>query len=269
VGGGDRSTELDEAAVVARQYADDRNLAARQRLWRISRSEPVLDFNQWSVEVLGARGGERVLDVGCGNGGPLALLRQQGCRVVGTDRSLGMLRPLAPAPTCVGDVQLLPFGDGAFDRAAAFMMLYHVPDTASAAAELRRVVRADGVLVATTASRDNQPELRALVESAVGAGWRWTRPSESRFELEDGAEVLGSAFGSVDVVRAPERRIFVTDADAMADYIASTADHYEAGLPPGQRWDDVVEAVRSATDRAIADDGALVLTARLGALVCR
>lgn len=261
--------DLSDESILARQYADDTNLAARQRLWQISRSEPEVDFNAWSVALLAAQPLDRVLDAGCGNGRPLALLRERGCDVVGLDRSHGMVCSLAPAPTCVGDVQALPFRDGSFDAATALMMLYHVPDRVAAAVELRRVVRPGGVVVATTADAENQPELRGLTEAAVGGGWRWTRPSESRFDLECGAEILGAAFGSVELVRAPERRVFVTDADAMADYIASTADHYEDGLPPGTRWDEVVESVRSATARAVADHGALVVTARLGALVCR
>lgn len=253
---------------VRQQYADDRNLAARQRLWRISRSEPAFDLNRWSVELLGARVGDRVLDVGCGNGHPLALLQEAGCTAIGLDRSVGMLQGMPTRRACAADAQALPFPDSTFDAAAAFMMLYHVPDRRAAARELRRVVRPGGTVVATTLSERNQPELRALVEDAVGGGWTWSRPSESAFPLERGAEILGVAFESVEVVRAPERRISVTDPGAMADYVASTRDHHEPTLP-GRRWDEVVDAVRAATERAIADHGALVLTARLGALVCR
>lgn len=255
--------------VLARQYADDRNLAARQRLWQISRSEPAFDFNQWSVDCLGAQPGDVVLDAGCGNGRPLGLLREAGCTVVGVDGSFGMVHNVVRAPVVVGDVQSLPFADDSFHAAAAFMMLYHVPDRRAAAEELRRVVRPAGRVVATTASEDNQPELRDLVEAAVGSDWTWTRPSESNFSLEGGVGILQSVFDSVRVIRAPERRVFVTDADAMADYVASTEDHYADALPPGRRWTDVVETVRSATSRAILDHGALVVTARLGALVCR
>ena len=264
-----KEPERSEEDGLSRQYADDRNLAARQRLWRISRSEPELDVNRWSVELLAASAPDLVLDAGCGNGGPLSLLRQTGCTTIGVDRSLGMLRSGVAPPATVGDVQALPFGTGVFDAAAAFMMLYHVPDRLGAARELRRVVRRGGVVVATTASSDNQPELRTLVEAAVGGEWRWTRPSESQFSLEGAVGILGSAFDDVQVVRAPDRRIFVTDAQAMADYVASTEDHHAPSLPPGRGWDDVVESVRFRTVEAIADGGALVVTARLGALVCR
>lgn len=260
---------MTDEEVLARQYADDRNLRARQRLWEISRSEPELDFNQWSVDLLTVGADSTVLDAGCGNARPLALLRDRGCVVVGVDQSSGMLERVDHRPLSVGDVQHLPFREAAFDAAAAFMMLYHVPDQRAAMAELRRVVRPGGVLVATTASADNQAELRAIVEAAVGGGWTWLRPSTASFHLEGASEVLASAFADVEVFEAPTRQIFVTDPEAVADYIASSRDHFARTLPPGLRWDDVVEAVRAATAEAVAADGALKVTAKLGALVCR
>jgi SAM-dependent methyltransferase len=259
---------MDDREVLAKQYADDANLRARQHLWEISRSEPELDFNRWSVELTGAGPGDLVLDAGCGNGRPLALLRALGSTAVGLDQSLGMVA-MAGGQALAGDVQRLPFPDDTFDAAVALMMLYHVPDQARAARELRRVVRPGGVVVATTASASNQAELRALVEGAVGGGWTWLRPSSASFHLEGGADVLGTAFDSVERVDAPERRIHVTDSDAMAAYVASSADHFAASLPAGRTWEGVVASVREATERAIAAEGALVLTARLGALVCR
>ena len=260
---------MSDAEVLARQYADDHNLRARQRLWDISRTEPDFDFNQWSVELLGAGPGKVVLDTGCGNGRPLAMLRDTGCDAIGLDLSFGMAQQAGHPAVATGDVQRLPFATAAFDAVAAFMMLYHVPDQAAAAAELRRVLKPGGVLVATTASADNQAELRSIVEQAVGGGWTWLRPSAASFHLDGASEVLATAFESIEVVRAPTRRVFVTDADAMADYIASSADHFSRTLPQGVRWGDVVERVRASTTDAIARDGALVLTAQLGALVCR
>ena len=53
------------------QYATDVNLAARQRLWAISRREPDFDLFTWVLQWVE---GDRVLDVGCGNGAYLALI---------------------------------------------------------------------------------------------------------------------------------------------------------------------------------------------------
>lgn len=239
------------------QYGDDSNLRARQRLWDISRTEPELDFHEWSIDLLGDA--RFVLDAGCGNGRPLSRLRARAVRAVGLDLFPEMVR--IAGGDVVGDVQRLPFATGTFDGAVALMMLYHVPDQAAAAAELRRVVRPGGVVVATTASADNQPELRAIVEGTVGGGWTWMRPSTASFHLENGAEPLHTAFEHVERVDAPVRRIHIEDPGAAADYVASTGDHFGPTLPPGRSWDDVVEAVRAAVP--------FVVTARLGAFVCR
>jgi SAM-dependent methyltransferase len=63
----------------------------------------------------------------------------------------------------VGDVQALPFGDGEFDCAVAAWMLYHVPDLDRALAELARVLRPGGRLVAVTNAPEHLLELRRLV----------------------------------------------------------------------------------------------------------
>jgi SAM-dependent methyltransferase len=254
--------------VTTEQYRDDRNLRARQRLWEISRSEPDLDFNQWSVDLTGVARGDVVLDAGCGNGRPLALLQRR-CTVVAIDLSPGMIVTASHPLSAAADVQALPFADGCFDAAVAFMMLYHVPHRERAAAELRRVMRDGGVFVATTASRDNQVELRTIVEAAVGSGWTWARPSTIDFNLEEGGAMLATAFRSVELVPLPDRRIYVTDADALADYLASVGTLYEPGLPPGRRWVDVVRTVHVRVAEVVAREGAFVVTAKLGAFVCR
>jgi ubiquinone/menaquinone biosynthesis C-methylase UbiE len=58
-----------------------------------------------------------VLDVGCGAGRDLAWLTQQGARVVGADRSTGMLALARQYPAgglVQADMRTLPFGDTVF-----------------------------------------------------------------------------------------------------------------------------------------------------------
>ena len=140
------------------QYADDTNLAARQSIYVYQR--PALDIWSGALDLAELRGDESVLDVGCGNGRYLGALRGRGHRglMCGADLSPGMLRsarPFAgPAPLLVVDAQALPFATDSFDVTLAMHMLYHVPDRRVAIAELRRVLRPDGVaLVVTNPSR--------------------------------------------------------------------------------------------------------------------
>ena len=63
----------------------------------------------------------------------------------------------------VGDVQQLPFEDESFDCAVAAWMLYHVPDVERGLAELARVLKPGGRLVAVTNRSDHLRELRELL----------------------------------------------------------------------------------------------------------
>ncbi|MFE9629803.1 class I SAM-dependent methyltransferase [Streptomyces sp. NPDC006463] len=99
--------------------------------------------------------GRRILDAGCGSGPLSAALRDRGAVVTGIDISAGML---ALARRRLGDdvdlhvVDLsdrLPFPDGAFDDVVASLVLHYLEDWGPALAELRRVLRPGGRLIAS------------------------------------------------------------------------------------------------------------------------
>jgi SAM-dependent methyltransferase len=254
----------------ASQYADDRNLRARQRLWELQR--PPFDLVAWVLDLAEVDPGDTVLDAGCGNGGYLRALRERGIDAVGCDLSHGMLQAARPHPALVnGDVTALPFGDGAFDVVLAPHMLYHVADRTGAARELRRVLRPDGRCVIVTNGGGHVRALRDLVEAAVRQvtpGWEMRSPATHVFSLDDGADQLATAFSSVTCVR-PADVGFVTvhDADVVADYVASTADHYQPGTD--RPWAEVVADVRRGVQAAIDTHGAFVTSGDVGAFVCR
>jgi ubiquinone/menaquinone biosynthesis C-methylase UbiE len=253
------------------QYATDRNLASRQRLWSTSRREPEFDLFSWVLDLAGITQGQTrsVLDVGCGNGAYERALVQRGHRGqrVAIDLSAGMLPLVTDATVVLADVQALPFSGGCFDLVLAPHMLYHVPDIDLAARELRRVLHPDGLFVAVTNSVSNLQELRALVEAAVGTDWRMLRPADQRFSLENGGELLSTAFDSVVRVECPPSELLVTDVDALADYVASVADHYEAQV--AVPWADVVRRVHQLASTALTTHGVLKFSTGAGAFMCR
>lgn len=103
--------------------------------------EPLLD-------AAGARSGDTVLDLCCGQGNVAAALASRGCKVIGVDFSPTMLafarRWLPDAVFMTADAQDLPFPDGTFDVVVSNVGICHVPDQRRALAEARRVVRPDG-----------------------------------------------------------------------------------------------------------------------------
>jgi MPBQ/MSBQ methyltransferase len=98
----------------------------------------------------------RLLDVGCGIGGPArAAAEQYGCQVVGIDLSPDFVRvardltsrlglsALVEHRTAAGD--RMEFEDGSFDRAMLIHVGMNIPDKSAVFAEVRRVLRAGGL----------------------------------------------------------------------------------------------------------------------------
>jgi SAM-dependent methyltransferase len=99
----------------------------------------------------------RWLDLGCGTGGNLELLGDWDPKViVGVDLSPVALELAVAKNPHVRFVradigQALPFADAAFDLVTSFNVLYHawIEDERAVLAEVRRVLRAGGVMLAT------------------------------------------------------------------------------------------------------------------------
>jgi demethylmenaquinone methyltransferase/2-methoxy-6-polyprenyl-1,4-benzoquinol methylase len=108
------------------------------------------------VDAVGARPGERILDVATGTGlVAQALVRRYDATVVGLDQSPQMLAAaaarLARAPELArqvtlvqGEAERLPFADGEFDHLTFTYLLRYVDDPAATLRELARVVAPGG-----------------------------------------------------------------------------------------------------------------------------
>jgi SAM-dependent methyltransferase len=86
------------------------------------------------------------LDLGCGPGRDVELLRARGYRAIGADLSLGMLREARArvgGDLMCGDMCALPFASGAFDGVWLCAALLHLPraDAPRALAEVQRILR--------------------------------------------------------------------------------------------------------------------------------
>ena len=100
------------------------------------------------------RSGERVLDLGCGAGRFVAVLREAGADAVGVELAEAALER-ARQNVSGADLRLLdpggslPLGHGEVDLVWCSEVLEHVPDTATLLTEVRRVLKRGGRLLLT------------------------------------------------------------------------------------------------------------------------
>jgi SAM-dependent methyltransferase len=165
---------------------------------------------------------------------------------------------------------VLPLPDAGCDVALAMHMLFHVPDLARGVAELRRVLRPGGVLLAATNGADHLRELGDLIDAAMtsvaGRPVALPRVSGLRFGLEDGAAALRATFASVERHDARSALVIPTP-EPVVSYTASLATAREA-LPPGADWAAVLAEVERLTAAEIAARGAFRVTTQAGVFVC-
>jgi trans-aconitate methyltransferase len=161
----------------------------------------VSDLGQPVVELLAPQPGERILDLGCGDGVLTRKLAELGCDVVGVDASAAQVaaaRALGVDARVV-DGQALDFGpefDAVFSNAA----LHWMRDAARVIAAVHRALRRGGRFVAECGGHGCVDTIhRALIEGLDARGydgraaspWYFPTVEDYRQKLIDGGFAVG------------------------------------------------------------------------------
>lgn len=204
---------LDTPELVRAEYASEQGLAGRASLYASRQGPDPIDA---TFDAVAEAKPSRVLEVGGGTG-LLAerIVRELGVGLVGIDQSERMveLQLARGIDARVGDAAELPFPDASFDCVVAAWMLYHVPELDRGVAELARVLRPGGRLVAVTNGPNHLAELWALVGVE-------SLDRLHSFRCDTGEEVLGRSFGEVERRQVPGH-VDATREDAVR-YLTSS-----------------------------------------------
>jgi ubiquinone/menaquinone biosynthesis C-methylase UbiE len=251
----------DQNYLKTEQYKDDSRLNARIEIHRRFSTNPQ-GWNAWVFDTLETLPGQaRVLELGCGpaylwaaNAGRIP----PGWDITLSDFSIGMLaaaqhsvaRNKRPFKFEVIDAQSIPYDDASFALVIANHMLYHIPDRPKALAEIRRVIRPGGRLVATTVGDGHMEELNVWLR-------RVTKDPDFAlfplpFTLESGRAQLQPYFRQVEIRRYADN-LQITEIEPLIAYICSTAG--------GRRFSESALAeLRSNLEGELQSNGALFVT---------
>jgi SAM-dependent methyltransferase len=153
--------------------------------------------------------GQRICEFGFGSGWLLeemARVLHEG-RLFGLDLSPGMASYVQKllgdrVAVTVGDMERLPFQDGAFDVVVTCWTLYFVRDIDQALEEIRRCLKPGGRLIAATNAPGHMAEYDEMAEKALrSAVGREPDPEiTTRFDLDTGERYMRRHFRDVEVL---------------------------------------------------------------------
>jgi SAM-dependent methyltransferase len=121
------------------------------------------------LEWLEAQTGERILDLGCGDGQLTARVALSGANVVGLDASPQMAAAARSRGIAVdeGSAESLPYVDGSFDAVFSNAALHWVRDQDAMLAEVRRVLTVGGRFVAEMGGQGNIAAIRVALMAVM------------------------------------------------------------------------------------------------------
>jgi ubiquinone/menaquinone biosynthesis C-methylase UbiE len=213
------------------------------------------DFTDFLAETLRPRPGNRILDVGCGEGTAevrIGRLHVSQIRMVGVDlmiervmvarhQTAGHNQRVAYA---TADACYLPFRDGAFDSTFCVAVLQHIADVETAVAEFARVTRAGGRVLAV------EPDNRARDSyAATPAGVRAFETSARFFAA------LASARGeTTDAAIGPKLPgLFASHEIEPLNVRLFPVSQTRVGAPPADVWTRRQEAIERLLQEAPND----------------
>ncbi len=214
-----------------KQYKDASNLKARINIHeKFSINEE--GWMEWFFKELPLKENCKVLELGCGDGSLWAKNYNKipkGWEIYITDFSEGMLKDaksnlkgkLKRFHFNVEDAENISYEDKTFDIVIANHMLYHLNDIEKALGEIKRVLKKDGYIFASTVGKSHMMEMRDFLskvdeEILEVESFNLT----NKFQIENGYDILSKVFKDVESKRYMDN-LKITEEKALIDYIIS------------------------------------------------
>lgn len=157
----------------------------------------------------------------------------------------------------------IPYADNSFDAVVANYMLYHVPDRTRAIAEIRRVLKPDGILFASTNGENHMKQMHVLAQQVEEISQVTKTWLAETFSLQNGVAQLMQQFTDIRMLRF-NNNLWITEAQAIIDYIASMMSI------DGERIIRENEAgIRANLNQMISDKGGILIEKETGIFIAR
>lgn len=250
------------------QYVNSSNIAARIRL-HAEYSKNTEGWFPWLYRMADIRRGERVLELGCGDG---SFWMQNADRIpkntsiMLTDISDGIIRETGKKlgnsdgrmQFAVMDAAQIDAVDGSYDVVIANHMLFYCEDLNQVFSEIRRVLKPGARMVCSTYSNRHMQEVSRLVQEFDDRIVLSADVLFDKFGKDNGAEMLSGFFSEVCWAQF-EDSLTVTKPEPLISYILSC--HGNQNRYIVDKYHDFYNFVKKKTDKGFhitKDAGAFI-----------
>ena len=211
----------------------------------------VSDLGAELIELLAPRPGERVLDLGCGDGALSAGIAARGASVVGVDAAPGMVAAARSrgVDARVMDGEALSF-EAEFDAVLSNAALHWMRDADAALAGVRRALKPGGRFIAEFGGHGNIAEVMAALTAALGrrgidaarfSPWYFPTTEAYRAKLE----AHGFAVADIALFARPTPL-----PGSLGDWLDTFCESFLKAVPAAERpalKDEIAAALRPAS----------------------
>jgi ubiquinone/menaquinone biosynthesis C-methylase UbiE len=257
---------------VNEQFANSDKLNVRLYLNNKFRTNPY-PWSAWVFDQFEKQDNYQILELGCGTG---TLWRVNAKRIPNTwkitvsDYSEGMLnetrKNLADLDVKINfkviDAEEINLPDSSFDLVIANNMLYIVSNREKAFAEIKRILKHNGVFYAATKGAKDMSELRALLKPFNDL------PSVSgitNFTLENGRDQLKNYYSNIEI-RKYDDSLEITEVEPIINFYLSLN-----GISEGKVFlkEEKIAEFRQCLTEKLKKEGKILVTKDTGIFLCR
>ena len=215
------------------QYSSPQKYEARIYLSKKFKTSSTSKY-EWIFDHFPKKENMNILELGCGTG-LFWLANRKNIRkswsILLTDYSSGMLETARDSLSRLNcnfqyeqlNAEDIQYDDKTFDLILANNMLYHLQNRDSAIKNISRILKNEGVFIASTMGKNDLAELHHHLYTFLESKNHKFRFREYRFSLDNGMEQLSKHFKKVEI-KKNDNKLRIDDAGAIVNYYLSFND---------------------------------------------